>query len=128
MRKTDNNIMQEIMLTIMSDEYTTETAELMREVLVALHNYSLKTGESDHFIIMSDVAFKKIAEHEQRNRLKAEDLSDVFIKQLADSQLSELLDSIEEAGRTAESEEEKRKLRSRYIAVRKEMTERFEKE
>lgn len=116
------------MLTIVSDEYTTETSELMREVLVALHNYSLKTGEDEHFVIMSDVAFKKIAEHEKRNRLKAEDLSDVFIKQLADNQLSELLESIEEAGKTAEDEKEKQKLRNRYIAVRKEMTERFEKE
>ena len=128
MRKTDNNLMQEIMLTIVSDEYTTETSELMREVLVALHNYSLKTGEDEHFVIISDVAFKKIAEHEQKNRLKPEELSDTFIKQLADSQLSELLESIEEAGKTAEDEKEKQKLRNRYIAVRKEMTERFEKE
>ena len=126
MRKTDNNLMQEIMLTIMSDDYTKETSELMREVLAALHNYSIKTGEDEHFVIMADAAFNKIADHEFRNRLKPDELTDLFIKNLTDKQLSELLTEIEAAGSETKDEEEKNKLRNRYIAVRKEMNERFE--
>lgn len=119
--------MQEIVLTIMSDDYTKETANLMRNVITSLHDYALSVGD-EHFIIMADAAFNKIADHEFRNRLKPEELSDAFIRQLTDKRLSELLAEIEAAGCDTEDEEEKAKLRSRYIAVRKEMNERFEKE
>lgn len=125
MRKTDNNLMQEIMLTIMSDDYTKETANLMRSVLTSLHDYALSVGDK-HFVIMADAAFERIADHEFRNRLKPDELSDVFIMQLTDKQLSELLTEIEVAGSETKDEEEKNKLRNRYIAVRKEMNERFE--
>ena len=116
MSNIENNVLELVVRAVYSDDYTTEQAQFLRDIVTS---YALNFKENGTFkTSVLDSIFNKIFKHELVARLTAEGLTDYFLKQLTLEELKDLLCEIESKGTATEDQEEKNRLREQYKKVK----------
>lgn len=117
MSNIENNVLELIVRAVYSDDYTTEQAQFMRDIVTSYHDNFRTDGAFKTSVL--DCIFDKIFNHELLARMTPEGLANDFLEQLTQSELKCLLKDIESKGTATEDQKEKNRLREQYKKVKR---------